>query len=420
MKRKHFALLVGLLACLVLVVGGIAAADVGEVEPNDTPAQANAMAIGDTASGSIDTDEFARDVDWFSFPALAGDVVRMTLSESDDYWELWSIMWDPDGDFVAGTGYSGRMGGTGLNTSALTVLIPRDEPAYYAQVEGCYYDEDYCDPNGNYDLVLERTHSLYVSALANNLGGNKATSRSDIATRDPITGDWLLVFDASDVGINKNLFAFEWTSAGNLLLVLQQPQTIPGLGRVKPNDILRFDPETLGEDTDGTLSFFMKGADVGLTTGGERIDALAWEEAYPESGSRLLVSLVGNGRVPQTGGGELLVRDEDLIALDQFAPGQPVQGTWSMHLDGSELTGLAPKDLSAATVSPWQEDEYGSWYHLWSTVVGSWRIDGVSGNHRDVLALENYNGHYWAASMAAPRLTNKPIDALSLGPVWTP
>jgi hypothetical protein len=115
----------------------------------------------------------------------------------------------------------------------------------------------------------------------------------------PGTGKWVLVFDASDVGITQNINAFEWTSADRLLISLQAAQNVSGLGRVTPWDIIRFTPSSLGANTAGTFSFYMKGADVGLSTTGEKIDAIAWERTYPVSGSRLLISTNGDGAVPR-------------------------------------------------------------------------------------------------------------------------
>lgn len=44
---------------------------------------------------------------------------------------------------------------------------------------------------------------------------------------------WSLVFDASDVGITQNVTVAEFLPNGTLLLALDRPQTVPGLGTVK-------------------------------------------------------------------------------------------------------------------------------------------------------------------------------------------
>jgi hypothetical protein len=63
-----------------------------------------------------------------------------------------------------------------------------------------------------------------------------------------------------------------------------------------------------------------------------------------------------------------------VIALDQTNSGQPVKGTWSLYMDGT----------AGNSSSWWVPEDTGDWW----------------------------------VYMQAPKLTDKVIDALSLGPPW--
>ena len=122
------------------------------------------------------------------------------------------------------------------------------------------------------------------------------------------TSQWQLAFDGSDVGITQNINAFEFMSDGSLLLALGKPQNVPGIGKVKPWDVIRFTPTQLGSTTAGTFAMHLKGSTAGLTTSGEKIDAIStygWSD--------LTISIAGSGVVPKDGGGNLAARDEDLL-----------------------------------------------------------------------------------------------------------
>jgi hypothetical protein len=380
-------------------------------EPDDTMATARPIAYGDQINAELDP---PFDVDWFRFQGRAGEMVHIEVPYESLRGPILSL-YNTQGVRLAVDGeFAGRM-------AWINYLLPADG-TYYLEL----YNENYCgdmviDP---YLLTLTRSQSLYVSAAVDGLGGNANIKAGDIVTRHPATGKWVLVFDASDVGITKNINAFEWTSADRLLISLQSGQNITGLGRVTPWDILRFIPTSLGSTTKGTFSFYMKGADVGLSTTGEKIDAIAWEKPYPESGSRLLISTNGAGAVPKTGGGTLKFQREDVIALDQTQTGQPVKGTWSLYMDGTAIPGLKASNINAFTTAPalrFYEWSYEA-IHLGSVNVAG-TIGGTKAVGRDVLQFMGTpasfsNTGWWSVGMQAPRLTDKVIDALSLGPPW--
>jgi hypothetical protein len=392
--------------------------EIGEIEPNDTPAQAQPIAYGDVVLGNH---EPGTDIDWFRFQGLAGDMVAITAQEANQQRIKEPILTlnDSQGNILVVDTENDRY------ISWINYLLPVDGTYTISFSQG-----ESIDPPMPlaYRLTLNRSHTLYVSAAVDGLGGNANIKAGDIVARHPATGAWTLVFDASDVGITQNINAFEWTSAGRLLISLQAAQNVSGLGRVTPYDIIRFTPSSLGENTAGTFSFYLKGADVGLSATGEKIDAIAWEEPYPVSGSRLLISTNGSGAVPRTGGGTLQFQKEDVIALDQSGSGQPVQGTWSLYMDGTSILGLSASNLNAFTTSPrrtLKEEEVGlNPANHFASASGSWTIAGLKGNARDVLRFSGTSpdgfDNWDSVRIQVPKLTDKAIDGLSLGPPWSP
>lgn len=378
-------------------------------EPDESVQAAQPIAYGQEKTGVLDP---GLDKDWYRFTGRAGDMVNFSLRppRDGDRSGLMLALYDANMNFLIGDGT------TDWGLAIINYLLPADG-TYILVVDDGDYCYDYHAGGGGYRLSVQKTHSLYVSALVDGLGGNAAIKKGDIATRNANTGAWELVFDASDVGITQNVFAFEWTSAGNLLMALQAAQTVPGLGTVNPTDILRFAPTSLGATTAGAFSFYMRGADVGLTTSGEKIDAISWVEPYPTPGSRLLVSTTGSGRAPRTGGGEVAFADEDLLAFDQTSASQPVKGTWQMYMDGSPIPGMAVEDLGAATAAPRPYTVWDNGPAQLAAFPGSWTIDSVAGGPRDLLRLEIE----YLQSQVSPQarnLVSKAIDALSLGPLW--
>ena len=166
--------------------------------------------------------------------------------------------------------------------------------------------------------------SVDVSAKAGGSAGGVAFAPADILHYDGTTGTWSMLFDASDVGITKNVNAFyreDRTGAPDIFyLTFIANQTIPGLGVVAAHDVVKFTPTSLGNTTAGSFALYFDGSDVGLTTSAERIDTLGM------AGSQLLISTVGNGSVPRPGG-TLAFADEDVIAFTPTTTGANTAGT---------------------------------------------------------------------------------------------
>lgn len=114
-------------------------------------------------------------------------------------------------------------------------------------------------------------------------------------------------------------------------------RNLPGIGStaVDDSDIVRFDPAT------GLFTWYFDGSDVGLTTVAENVDAVA---ALPDG--RLLVSTSGKVKVPG-----LVLNDEDVLVFEGVLGSDQTSGTWSLYLDGSDLSaGLG--DIDALAYGP--------------------------------------------------------------------
>ena len=160
---------------------------------------------------------------------------------------------------------------------------------------------------------------LYVSSSTNGTVGGVTFADEDILSYDNATNQWSMYFDGSDVGITGDVNAFALMPDGSILLSLDAPTTLAGVGTVDDSDITRFTPSSLGTNTSGTFSSYFVGANYGLTTSGEDIDAI---DFAPDG--RLVISTVGSYSVPGVSG-----NDEDLIAWN---------GTnWSLYFDGSDV-----------------------------------------------------------------------------------
>ena len=150
---------------------------------------------------------------------------------------------------------------------------------------------------------------ILLSAAAPGTVAGVAFDAADILRYDPAAAAWSLYFDASDVGLAGNVYALA-TDSGDLLLAMKANTTVPGVGLVTPRDVVRFHPTALGQSTAGAFSLHFRGADWGLTTTAEKLDALG-----RAGDGRLLLSTTGAAKVPG-----LSARNNDLLAFQPAAP----------------------------------------------------------------------------------------------------
>lgn len=170
---------------------------------------------------------------------------------------------------------------------------------------------------------------ILVSARSSGTVGSISFRDEDIIEFDGQS--WAMFFDGSDVGAGTaDVNALTQLADGSLLLSFDRPTTVGGLS-VDDSDVVRFVPTELGPNTAGTFELLVDGSDIGLTTNGEDIDALAVVSEGAAS-LTLLVSVTGRLRA-----GGIVAQDEDLVRLTVTQPGRNTAGTWSVDFDGSDI-----------------------------------------------------------------------------------
>lgn len=217
---------------------------------------------------------------------------------------------------------------------------------------------------------------LMTFTSATSVPGVGTVQNEDIVAYNTGSATWSLYFDGSDVGLSS--FAIDGLarlSSGELLVSVDVDGTLAGLNggpsgtSVDDSDIVRFVPTSLGANTAGTWYFYFDGSDVGLTTSGEDIDALA---VLPDG--KLLISTTDAPGVTGLSG----LQDEDLIQFTPTSLGSATAGTWAYYFDGSDV-GLASnsnEDVDAAGRT--------SGGALLLSTIGSFSVTGLSGSDEDV------------------------------------
>lgn len=190
----------------------------------------------------------------------------------------------------------------------------------------------------------------------------------DILVYNPADDSWAMLFDGSDVGISADVNAFHLMDDGSILLSFNDPATLSGLGQVEDSDIVRFVPTRLGPTTAGAFELYFDGSDVGLSAGGEDIDAIGLT-----ADGRLVISTLGSVGVPG-----LSAKDEDLLLFNATSLGANTSGTWELYFDGSD-EGLTDGD----------EDIMGAWIdpvtgEIYLTTKDDFNAGGVTGEKDDI------------------------------------
>jgi hypothetical protein len=182
--------------------------------------------------------------------------------------------------------------------------------------------------NHLYEVTLDKP--LYLTMKNDGQIAGISYKAGDILVYYMCADRWEMFFDASDVGVSKNLRGFAilpGLSHGPILMTFGAAANIPGIGAVAGQDIVAFTMNESGEQTSGTFAKFFDGSDVGLTTNGEFLDALAVDE-----NGDVLLSIKGTGSVS----GINTIKDEDIIRFHGTSYGENTTGTFSVNFDGSD------------------------------------------------------------------------------------
>ena len=177
-----------------------------------------------------------------------------------------------------------------------------------------------------YSLDGSITGLLLTLAQDETLGGVDV-ERSDIVHLLPVSGTFMMYFDASDVGITGNpiLDAIGRLDDGSLLLSFSEDGlSVPGVGAVGDEDLVRFVPINYGANTSGTFEMYFDGSDVGLAAPKEDVVGVSVDEL-----GRLLITTKGPFDVGFLG------KNEDIIEFSPTSLGSNTAGSWSLLFDGN-------------------------------------------------------------------------------------
>jgi subtilisin family serine protease/N-acetylneuraminic acid mutarotase len=156
-------------------------------------------------------------------------------------------------------------------------------------------------------------------------------------------GVFVRYFDGSDVGLGtdaEDIDALEIRGSGVIFVSTTGTASVPGIASADDSDVLRFVPSSLGGSTSGTWHRWFDGSDVGLTTNGEDVDALAL------FGGAIGLSTTGTLLAP-----DLRAADEDVVAFDPRRLGSITRGEWAgRYFDGSHF-GLGANDITGFETS---------------------------------------------------------------------
>lgn len=221
---------------------------------------------------------------------------------------------------------------------------------------------------------------IMVSSINSGTVPGIAFNDEDILAFDPSTKNWSMIFDGSDIGISPDIDSFAILNDSSLLLSLDVPFTLTGLGLVDDSDIVRFVPSSLGNNTTGRFEWYFDGSDVGLADDGEDIDAVS---LAPDG--RLIISTLSNYTVTVTGTVTMLGEDEDLLRFTPTSLGENTLGSWDLYFDGTRVGLTATnEDVQGLWINPTNNQLYLSTSGAFSMPVTITSTNIISGDGADI------------------------------------
>lgn len=365
-------------------------ATVTESEPNDTLATADPVAGPGMVSGKIGVPS---DRDYFHFiiesTATYQIIIEIDAASAGSALDSLICYYDQDGVLLSCNDDS-----DGFDS---LLYVWTDDPDddfdqdFYVRVE----DAGDGNSGNDYFYTLNVTYATFVSAATAGKAGGVAFAPGDILAR--AGNKWLLMLDASDLGITANTNSFDMNPDG-AYLAFPKNVTVTGQNGSRytatPWDVVHFNPTQWGPTTRGSFDnqLYFDGSTKGLSAASEKIDAIAAAGPW-----MLEISTIGAAAVPAWNGGTLAGRDEDILHVSLPA------GTWDMEYDGSTIPGLANEDIVAAYTG-----SVNAVYWLDFVILGTGVIDGHAVNQKDKLVYVDGDGMDWPAI----RYFNYNLDAI--------
>lgn len=222
---------------------------------------------------------------------------------------------------------------------------------------------------------------LVSAATGGTVAGIPFTNADVLAHYDFADGTekWMMFFDASDVGITKNVVALGTHDTYDFEIVLAANQMVNINGAPQmatPFDVLRFDGRQpghqIGPQTMGDFFFEYRGGNYGLSAASEKIDALTYSYFASTTGAATYNS--GNA-----------ARDEDIFNLPYGYP----------EFVGRNVPGLAGEDVIGADWA-WNPGGFTDYY---LTILGAGLVDGYRVTQKDIFVVNRdtyrVTGRYW-------------------------
>ncbi|MGH1491853.1 MAG: Ig-like domain-containing protein, partial [Acidimicrobiales bacterium] len=229
-------------------------------------------------------------------------------------------------------------------------------------------------------IYVSSTSAGSVPSGPGSAGPTIAFGNEDVLVYDSVADTWAIAFDGSAAGVGgANVDGFSIGPSGDYLISFAGPTAVPGVtGTVDDSDVVTWDGTS--------FALLIDASDVGLTSGGEDIDAIA--TAGPSS---FVVSTLGSSSVPKTGGGTLAARDEDLLELTTSSTGAVTAGNFVLDFDGSDV-GLGGEDIVGAHT----DADTGVVY---ASVLGGFNV-GFAGDGDDIVAFTGATGEATSGTFA--------------------
>lgn len=358
---------------------------------------------GGPANGNSDQLDISNDGRYISFTSYAENLVFGDTNYTDDVFVY---------DRVAGTiarasvNSAGQEGNDYSFASALSGDGSKIAFTSYADnliANDTYGFEDVFVTDRPVGSIPPDPHDVYfISPSGTGNVGGIAFTGADILRYTRSSNSWQMVYDGSVRGTVKNIAAFDQNWWGSWLLVFGANQVIPGLGTATPRDIVLFIPNNassypLGA---GTYDWYLRGADIGLTTSAENIDALQLDS------NGVYISTAGAASVGP--GNSIKAQDEDVLLCVRNGITCDWQAT--LVLDGSTIPGMTPEDVGGLSIGPMNGNYY-------VTLPGAFNVGGVKGNGKSILSLRPDGGSWIVKNVdwLAPGMTfPSNLDGLSL------
>lgn len=361
-----------------------AAWNVYESEENDGFDTKDVIHFGDVMGGRMQTDP---DKDYFRFTVNG---TANVLFDLDSTWNGGAILptlclYDSGGIRITC--------GSASNDYDPSLFYRLYSGTYYVLVAGTPYAGV---EHSDYELVF--SSPLLVSATTGGTVAGISFQAADILAWSALSGGnerWSMFFDASDLGITRNLTNIGDNANGNLLLGFAANQSLGGLGTATPYDIVEFEPSWplmgdggFGPDTDGAFTWYYRGKQQQLTTTAEKIDALTGYIGLNNAAWCWGNAMSTAGVAKRTDDGiTTTFADEDLLCVEDGGSGW--EPYWMNFLDGSTISGLGVEDVIAADY----EDAPGAqpeWLYL--TILGNGKVGGTAVNQKTIFAV-NYGNN---------------------------